>query len=237
MQKLAILDELKEYVRELGVDLFGVADLIPVREFIKAQGGEYVSSFPRAISLGIRLLDSVVDELYNHDDIVTLASYRGLYTSVNAALDRAALLLGKRIQNLGFKAYPIQASQIVDPVRLEGVFSHKLAANLAGLGWIGKSCLLVTPEYGPRVRFATILTDAPLEAGKPIENRCGICRRCVEICPPKAFTGEKFNPKDSREVRFKAKLCEEYTESRVRIFGDINCGLCVYICPYGNKRG
>ncbi|MBS7631891.1 epoxyqueuosine reductase, partial [Candidatus Bathyarchaeota archaeon] len=228
---MTILKELHEYAKNLGVDMFGVADLTSVRGFVKAQGGEYVSSFPRAISLGMRLLDSVVDELYHHDDIVTLATYRGLYTAVNAALDRAALMLGKRIQDLGFKAYPIQASQIVDPLKLEGVFSHKLAANLAGLGWIGKSCLLVTPECGPRVRLATILTDAPLDAGKPMENRCGVCRRCVDVCPTQAFTGAAFNTAEPREARFKAKLCEEYTDNRISIFGDINCGLCVYVCP------
>lgn len=237
MKILAISEKLQEYAKSLGVDLFGVADITPVKDFVSAQGGEHVSRFPRAISLGMRLLNDVIDELHRHNDAPTLATYRGLYTAVNSALDRALLMLGKRVQDLGFKAYPVHASQVVDSVKLEGVFSHKLAANLAGLGWIGKSCLLVTPEYGPRVRFATLLTDAPLETGKPVENRCGACRRCVEICPAKAFTGVVFNPSEPREARFKARLCEEYTESRVSRFGDVNCGLCVYVCPYGIRRG
>lgn len=46
----------------------------------------------------------------------------------------------------------------------------------AGLGWIGKQTLLITPEYGPRVMLATVLTDAPFKTAKPItESRCGVC--------------------------------------------------------------
>lgn len=233
----SLKEELGECAKSLGVDLFGVADLSPAKEFIRVQGGQHVAGFPRAVSLGMGLLDDVVDELCHHDDVVAISTYRGLYTTVNAASDRAALMVAKRIQDSGFRAYPIQASQIIDKRRLEGVFSHKLAVNLAGLGWIGKSCLLVTPGRGPRVRFATVLTDAPLEAGEPMENRCGSCRRCVEICPAKAFTGVPFEPSESRDVRFKARLCDEYTEGRIPVFGDVNCGLCVHVCPYGNKKG
>lgn len=229
-------EELRECAKSLGIDLFGVADLSPAKEFIRAQGGQHVARFPIAVSLGINLLDDVVDELHHHEDLIVISSYRGLYIAVNAELDRAALMVAKRIQDSGFSAYPIQASQIVDRKKLEGAFSHKLAANLAGLGWIGKSCLLVTPDRGPKVRFATVLTDAPLKAGKPLKNMCGSCRRCVEICPVKAFTGVPFDPSEPRDNRFKAKLCDEYTEGRIQVFGDVNCGLCVYVCPYGNKK-
>ena len=83
-----------------------------------------------------------------------------------------------------------------------GFFSHKLAAHLAGLGWIGKSCLLVTLEVGPRVRWASVLTDAPLMAGEPLEERCGECRGCVEVCPAGAFSGRSFFFDEPRAARF-----------------------------------
>ena len=230
---------LEEYTRGLGVDLFGVADLTEsqVNSFILGQGGEHISSFPASISLGIRLLDPVVDQLYRHEEPSAIYSYKGLYNSANANLDRAALLIAKKIQKAGFKAYPIPASQTIAERKLEGAISHKLSAHLSGLGWIGKNCLLITPEYGPRVRFATVLTDAPLEAGQPINNECGDCRDCVEICPPGAFTGVTFNPSEPRDVRFRAHQCRDYTQRREKQLGEGICGLCVYVCPYGrNKR-
>ena len=58
--------ELETKAKELGGDLFGVADLAVAQDFICKQGGEYIRNFSRAISLGIRLLDTVVNELYMH---------------------------------------------------------------------------------------------------------------------------------------------------------------------------
>jgi epoxyqueuosine reductase QueG len=229
-------NELTAYAKSLGIDLLGVADLSPAKDLILSQGGQHVAGYPQAVSLGIRLLDDVVDQLRNHEDLVTISTYRGLYTAVNSALDRAALLVAKKLQDAGFRAYLIPASTMLNNGRLEATFSHKVAANLAGLGWVGKNCLLITPEFGPRVRLATVLTDAPLEAGSPLTNRCGSCTKCVDICPAKAFTGRPFSPSEPRTARFKAALCNEYTEGRIKIYGDINCGLCVHVCPHGNKR-
>ena len=232
----SLLRELEEYAHDNGIDLFGVADLSGAHDFVLRQGGEHIAGFPRAISIGIRLLDSIVDELYRHEEPSAIYSYKGLYNSVNASLDRATLLIAKKVQNAGFKAYPIPASQTVNDRRLEGAISHKLAANLAGHGWIGKSCLLVTPEHGPRVRLATILTDVLLKTGEKMRNGCEDCRECVDICPPKAFTGAPFDPSEPRDVRFRAHLCRDYTTRRAQQLGEGICGLCVYACPYGKGK-
>jgi len=230
----AFQDELRVFAKSLGVDLFGVADLTGARDFILRQGGENIASYSRAISLGMRLLDAVVDELYRHEEPTALYSYQAHTNSVNTTLDWITLLLAKRVQETGFKAYPIPASQTINERRLEGAISHKLAANLAGHGWIGKNSLLVTPRYGPRVRLSTILTDAPLETGEPITDGCGDCVECVDICSEKAFTGVSFNPSEPRDVRFRAYLCSDYTERRSRRLGIGTCGLCVYACPKGS---
>jgi epoxyqueuosine reductase QueG len=229
-------EELATYSTSLSVDLFGVADLTPAKDFILIQGGEQIGAYKKAISVGFRLLDPIVDELYRHEDPSAIFSYRGLYNSVNQNLDRTALLIAKKIQNKGYKAYPIPASQTINERKLEAAISHKLVANLAGLGWIGKSCLLVTPKFGPRVRWATILTDAPLETSVQIPNRCGECMECVNICPPKAFTGVPFDSSEPRDVRFRAHLCRDYTERRSQQLGEGICGLCVYVCPYGKTK-
>jgi epoxyqueuosine reductase QueG len=228
--------ELREFAESLNLDLFGVADLASAHDFVRLQGGDNIARFPRAICIGIRLLDAVVDELWRHEEPSAIFTYRGLYDSVNSALCMDEMLIGKKIQEAGFKAYPIPASQEVNHRDHEAAFSHKLAANLAGLGWIGKSCLLITPLHGPRVRLATVLTDAPLEPGTPLPNRCGKCMKCVEACPARAITGVRFDSSEPRDVRFKTQLCDDYTERRRSTVGDPLCALCVYVCPHGAHR-
>jgi epoxyqueuosine reductase QueG len=232
--KSSFQTDLEREAKELGADLFGVADLTTAQDFVCKQGGEYLGKFSRAISIGIRLLDAVVDELYRRDDPAVAHTYTALYKSVNSRLDHIGLSLAKRIQEKGYKAYVIPASQTLDTKKLTGVFSHKLAANLAGLGWIGKSCLLITPNYGPRIRLATILTDAPLKAGSSIGEQCKDCIKCVGVCPAKALTGVPFIPSEPREVRFNAHLCKSYRKKREEKLGEVFlCGLCVYVCPHG----
>jgi len=236
LAKPSMETDLEKMAKELGADLFGIADLTVAQAFVCKQGGEYLRKFSRAISIGVRLLDAVVDELYRHEDPAAIYTYTALYNSVNSSLDHVGLLLAKRIQEKGYRAYAIPASQTVDSDKLIGVFSHKLAANLAGLGWIGKSCLLITPSYGPRVRFATILTDALLKAGSQIDEKCNDCRECMDICPVKAFTGASFDPSKPREVRFNAHLCRSYRKKREERLGEGYCGLCVYVCPHGRSN-
>ncbi len=188
-----------ELAKEWGTDFFGVADLSPACDEILTQGGYLLAEYPRAISLGVILSHAIVEHLPKRREERAVAmnyKHHG-YTIVNQRLDQVATRLYSYLQNRGFKAMPIPASQIVDDERLCGVFTHKLAAHLAGLGWIGKSCLLVTPEAGPRVRWATVLTDAPLlETGKRLPENCGECMKCVDICPVDAFTGRAFKESD-----------------------------------------
>jgi epoxyqueuosine reductase QueG len=196
------------------------------------QGGTRLREFPRAISIGVRLKDAVVDELHRHDDPEVILPYEAEYFSVNSHLDNMAALLAKTIREEGYLAEAIPASQMIDPRSLSGLVSHKLVANLAGLGWIGKSCLLITRDYGPRVRFASVLTNAPLTTGSRLDTSCGECDACVRMCPVTAFTGAPFNPLEPREVRFNAHLCNGYMEERAGRLGKEGlCGLCVYVCP------
>ncbi|MEM0053441.1 MAG: 4Fe-4S double cluster binding domain-containing protein [Nitrososphaeria archaeon] len=229
------LNYLENLAKSLGANVFGAADISSALDFVCEQGGQHLRKFSYGISIGIRLLDSIVDELHRRDEATVFYTYRALYNTVNARLDQIAFTLAKYIQDKGYLAYPVPASQIIDQNKLIGVISHKLVANLAGLGWIGKNCLPITPKYGPRVRLASILTNMPLYAGTPVENRCGECNMCVQACPAKAFTGVSFRPEEPREKRFNAQLCYKYQREREAKIGDSLCGMCVYICPYGRR--
>ena len=228
---------LPEIVRTLGADYYGIADLASAADFIHSQGGERVARFPRAVVMGIRLLDELVDMLEDTSDRTGAAQYRHYsYDVVNAALDGMALRVANTIQREGFRALPIPASKRASDELIAGVFSHKLAAHLAGLGWIGKSCLLVTPDHGPRVRWITVLTDAPIvPTGTRMRPRCGECTACVDICPVHAFTGRLFCEDEPREARFDAAACDRYFKELEAGSGPVVCGLCLFVCPHGRK--
>ncbi|MFC2063115.1 4Fe-4S double cluster binding domain-containing protein [Chloroflexota bacterium] len=136
-----------------------------------------------------------------------------------------------------YKAMPIPATQQLDKEKNLGIFSNKIAASLSGQGWIGKSCLLITDDKGPRVRWGTVLTDAPLKTGKPMKVKCGKCTKCIEACPVGAFTGRNFNPSEPREKRMLASKCKDFTEARRGSTGFHICGMCVYVCPFGKPKG
>jgi epoxyqueuosine reductase len=233
--------EIEEVVKmitvESGADYFGVADLSPARDAILKQGGPEIAAYPRAISIGIALQNTVVDMLPRHKDRDVIVSYRRFaYEIINIRLDTIASRIASVIQKDGFKALPVPAAMRFDDERLCAVFSNKMAAHLAGLGWIGKSCLLVTPDTGPRVRWVSVLTAAPLEAtGAQMDENCGECRKCVDICPSKAFTGQPFRPDEEREVRYDAHKCKNYFEDLKAETGAAEsvCGLCLYVCPFG----
>ncbi|MEN6343196.1 MAG: 4Fe-4S double cluster binding domain-containing protein [Methanospirillum sp.] len=222
-----------------GADFVGIADLSGVDDILLDQGGPCVARFPRAVSVGIALMDPLVDLVEGPRDRTAGALYQyHVFSVVNPSLDRCALSVARCLQEAGYRAVPVPASLRTDDARLAGPVSHKLAAHLAGLGWIGKSCLLVTPERGPRVRWITVLTDAPLEpTGGPCESRCGDCRACVEACPAGAFTGRAFVPGEPREARFDAAACDRHYRAIEASGEPAACGICVAVCPWGRCTG
>jgi len=218
-------------------DFVGVADLAPARAFVDEQGGEVVASFPRAVSIGIALPRAIVDQLPNRAHPAVAVQYHShCYDIINQRLNAIASQVTSLLQRAGHRVLPIPAADRTDWGGHRAVFSHKLAAHLAGLGWIGKSCLLVTPEVGPRVRWISVLTDAPLSpTGGPIEERCGECRECVEVCPVHAFTGRPFRAEEPRSARYDAGKCHEYLRGVQEDTGHRVCGMCLYVCPHGRK--
>jgi len=225
----ALTRELEGFARQTGADLFGVANLEPAREFISRQGIFPLDRFPRAVSLGMPLNDLIVERHSPLEARRDSLYWFHVYDVVTQALDVLAYRVSRWLSDQGFTTFPIPGSTPYNFQKLEGIISHKLTAHLAGLGWIGKSCLLLTDRFGPRVRFVTVLTDAPLQTGSPVDKPCGKCRVCIDACPVKAFTGTEFRVEDPRQVRFDAFKCSEYRKEHP-------CGLCVSTCPQGNPR-
>ena len=229
--------QLREQTLEMGATYFGVADLTPAVPFITRQGDDFLAELPTGLSIGFALADGVVDQLYRHDhgDIARLYRHH-IYTVIAGYLERTAGALAFRLEREGYRAIPISPSGPYDETRIAAIFSNKLTAHLAGLGWIGKNCLLTTKQHGPRVRWVTVLTDAPLsQTGRGLDtvDHCKSCRLCVDLCPVQAFTGVPFDPADPVEVRFDIHKCKAYLREREKTVGANACGICVYSCPHG----
>ena len=120
-----------------------------------------------------------------------------------------------------------------------GRIDLRRAAELSGIGRIGRIAIVVTPEYGPRVQLAAILTDAVLTPDRPLERTLcpPNCRRCIEICPAGALRtsdgGEAYYPTDQEK-------CMAYRRAHggVSPLGrEAMCSLCRAVCPVGGKGG
>jgi len=230
--------DIQELADAGGADFYGIADLQSVQSIIATDFSEMTAGYPRAIVFGITLMNTIVDQIIHQEDRSVLLAYRHhAYDVVNLRLDNIASRMGSMLQANGWRAYPVPARVTFDNERQYSIFSHKMAARLAGLGWIGKNCLLITPQNGPRVRWASVLTNAPLEASRePLPNRCGTCRQCVEICPVNAIMGRQFDLEEPRQVRLDAFKCNAHQKSMEAKHGmPVNCGLCLFVCPYGRE--
>jgi epoxyqueuosine reductase QueG len=109
----------------------------------------------------------------------------------------------------------------------------------AGLGEYGRNQMVITEEFGPRVRFSKIFTNLPLNHDKPkkfgVREFCDICARCAEQCPPKALP---FGPPEAGgENQSAARGVVKWTANCEKCFGywaklKTDCAICLRVCPY-----
>jgi epoxyqueuosine reductase len=170
---------------------------------------------------------------------------------MNNQLDQTLLRIARFLTQRGFLAMPVHASDPYDLSELRGVLSHKHAAVQAGLGEFGLNNLLLTPQFGPRQRFAQILTDAKLIPGKPLKlflcqkTIPGCNRACIRICPRNSIpNGYKKDPAIMKTVVWKGvnidkQGCSYYQDRGLPRMGrngyTFRCGLCITACPVGSK--
>jgi epoxyqueuosine reductase len=215
---------LKKFCQGQGADLFGVADISKSKQdFMLSKS--LIEKFDKAICLGIRLSQGILEEISQAPTKLYFHHYR----TVNASLDQLALKATNYIQRKGYLALPVPASQILDWENQKAHLSHKKLGALAGLGWIGRNNLLVNECLGSQFRLVSILTNMPLKLDKQTKENCGDCRICLEVCPSQAI---KEDPAEFDHIKCFEKLKEF---QKARLVDQFICGVCVNACR-GYKR-
>lgn len=226
---------LEESILGWGASLVGFADLI-------GAVSPPISEWPGAVSMAVALDPAALEGVRDGPT----ADYYNEYNRVNRALNEIAGRTAELIYGLGYRAEPFPATvpetwQAGEWTKtLSVAFQHKTAATRAGLGWVGKNALLITPRFGPRVRLATVLTDMPLPVGESITaGRCGKCSACARACPAHAIEGVEWQAGVDRDVLVDARACWESARcllhERVGVDNAV-CGVCVSVCPVGRRE-
>jgi epoxyqueuosine reductase QueG len=220
--------EVERRLRNEGASLVGFAD-------VSALPASITSGLPRAVSIAVRLDRAVVREIENGPT----PRYFAEYNRINALLVQLSECAASLLIRAGYRADPVQSTtERFNPVTLSMPVQHKTIATRAGLGWIGKSALLVTKEYGPAVRLGSVLTDADLQTGTPTDDsHCGHCRRCVDRCPASAIVGNNWQVGMALESIYDAPACHAMAVklSNKAGFMATICGICIHACPWTQR--
>jgi epoxyqueuosine reductase len=222
-----------QFCKDRGADLVGFA---PVERWDEA--GEVPPDFrPQAIWPPARTVIVMGMEM-PLPIVETTPSilHKELYDTSNRSLDQLAYDLTRHLNRLGHASFffPRDGYSSLKALREKNLaaFSHVMAAKYAGLGTIGASHNLLTPEFGPRVRLVSVFTSASLPPDRMVDKElCIKCEACAKCCPKKAITMRKDRVIGDYDKTACLEMAEELTARRC-----YPCGICTKVCPVGKDR-
>lgn len=240
--------ELIEYSKQIGIDKIGFTSAEPFQELkhrlLQQQELGYQSGFeesdvekrtnPQLVLSGAQSIIAIAlaypSKLRNAPQSKR-GERRGIFCRASWGQDYHAVLrdrLQKLEQFLQERVPNVQVKSMVDT----GELSDRAVAERAGIGWSGKNCAIITPEFGSYVYLGEMLTNLPFPPDIPLEEGCGTCNKCVEVCPTGALV--QGGQLDSQKciaflTQTKGFLAEEY---RIKIGNRLyGCDTCQTVCP------
>ena len=213
-------EKVKEYGLNPGANVVGIA---ASKNFgLAPDGFKPTDVFPECRSV------IVLGATFSPEVLNDIAEYTASRNAMLAAMTSMAKNVAKRIKTDGYKTKVISAAggKWVDgDGRKEqyGYISLKHAAEIAGLGVIGKNYLHTNPQYGNLLWFSAVLTDAELIPDQKAQYKiCENCNKCVEACPSGALDDPTL---------FGKKECSKFYKIINKKL-EITCLLCRKVCPY-----
>ena len=216
-------NNLKEDLTEIGASKVGFAD-------VDGLASEF-TDLPNGISIVLKIPKRAMKYVEEED----YESYWSCFHSQIDKLTEISLKGEKYIKNLGYNAFALTMDRNeCDMKKLLSILPYKTIATKSGMGWIGRSALFVTPEYGSAVALGGILTDMPLELGVPItDSQCDDCENCQNACPVDAINPQKWNDRLNREDIIDIETCREYIVDQYK--NGLGCTKCMCECKLTKK--
>jgi len=214
----------EEIKSKLDVELIGMASVETSKE-LKDRAASLLPSVKSVVVLGKEIYKEVVSllEASKKGGEVERGELLRTHTEyLNGRLNRAVHELAILLKRDGYRSLPLPAGGPTDQRFLTSFFSYKHAAQLAGLGILGRHSLLITPEFGPRVRLACLLTEASLEDSKTTyKDYCISCgAACIRECPAQALRV----PEQGEAYSINKFACHTYRQA------GLICGVCMRVC-------
>jgi len=190
-----------EIAKAQGADLVGIARVedIPLSHPPRS-AQETLPGARSAVVIVARQLQGAINQHKSYRPAIKdiLMSY--------SFVDNAAARIARYLENEGYESVHMAATMPVEFLggrNFIGEFPHRNAAVAAGLGFRGRNNLLITPEFGPRHRMASVITKAALEPDPILkESPCTKCEKCVKACPVSAFdNGTEQKPVEVMKCR------------------------------------
>jgi epoxyqueuosine reductase QueG len=226
---MGLSDEITELLKQEGCPLVGFADLRCLPE-------EATQGFPYGIPIALHFTKEAMIENLNG----LPQRYEDEHSPMDERFAKLKQLLSDFLTERGYEALIKTPASIMDGETLRSKLPQKTVATLAGVGWIGKTAVLVTEAFGSAVRLTSVLTNAPIECGTPVtQSKCPPnCTVCADICPAKASKGRLWEAGTDRDELLDAHACRAAARARGKEKIGIEtaiCGLCISSCPFTKR--